>query len=267
MYTELTELKRQGAVSFFTCGQGNLESVFLKYAKMSDKNAYLLDEDEDEDDGGSDGDDDEESGERQGLREWQTSKSRLVLEGNIEKYCTGCPCIPIGRCGGFLMSKELQEKEWFSTVPQHLAEKGVTQEEWKERMEQLAAVQRHASDCDCLRAIICCYMTLVIAGSIGWLCLCCPWSACDPFQTKMKKWLDDFNRSLEPKGVYVKAFSHGKRTSGVAVAKDQHNIAMLVFGLTPKEIRRLKAEPVLQIPVETKDHGCWKCPAHARRVI
>lgn len=257
-----------------TTGQSNLESVFLKFAKvgrvsqghifpsgpttMSSSRAppppppapppqltnpnYLDGDDEEQDHGSGDGEskDNDEAHLGTSMDLWENSKSRLVLSGPSKTV----PCL-FGRCGGF--HPKLKEQEWFSTVPARLAQRGVTQEEWDVQMELLAKVQGKAKACDPMRGFICFSICLtILAASLGQLWHCCPWSKCDPFQTALRNWLHDFNVLLEPKGIFVKGFCFGQRTEKdgkvMATTGDDHALPVLVFGLTKKEIRRMKNE-------------------------
>ena len=50
-------------------------------------------------------------------------------------------------------------------------------------------------------------------------------------------------------------------------------LPVLVFALTEPEIERVRAEPVLQLPMKTdeetpqKDYMCLGCPVHKTRVL
>ena len=89
----------------------------------------------------------------------------------------------------------------------------------------------------------------------------------------MAEWLDEFNKVLEGKGVYVKAFTlkqMGNEGSFVDEFYKCTQLSIICFGLDRLEIDRLKKEPVLQYGNggdECTGWGCRCCPAHEGRVI
>eukprot|EP00961_Rhodomonas_salina_P093675 1260401-Rhodomonas_salina.2 len=84
----------------------------------------------------------------------------------------------------------------------------------------------------------------------------------------MQAWLDEFNATLEPKGIFVKGFVFGKMQSGgQGSERSSKNLSVLVFALTRMEIKRVRDEPVLQAPPGDKDYNCWHCTAHHGRAI
>jgi Fe2+ or Zn2+ uptake regulation protein len=46
VYRELQALRDAGSVAFFTCGQSSLETIFLHFAKLSDPDAALEEQEE-----------------------------------------------------------------------------------------------------------------------------------------------------------------------------------------------------------------------------
>ena len=80
-------------------------------------------------------------------------------------------------------------------------------------------------------------------------------------------------RRLKELGLSPTVFDTGKRgVGGLPSIKDNMSLPVLVFALTPKEIARVQAEPVLQMPMKTdteldKQWGCWHAPSHRGRVL
>ena len=177
----------------------------------------------------------------------------LVLDGGVE----GCPCLP-GRCGGF--HRNLGAEPYFRQVPPPLAARGVTWERWRHHMDKLQGVQDIHWVCDPCRS-------LVWVPEVWPFCFC-PWSMADPFQCAMHSWLEDFNRELEPKGIFVKALTFKRMHRGATKGGDD-SLATLTFAMTPEAIRQLKAEPVLQVGYSGGDPNefCWCCYAHWGRAV
>lgn len=132
-------------------------------------------------------------------------------------------------------------------------------------MERLWALQRReAHQCDLFRYHFC---PLVFPFAPGLLCMLVPWSAYDPYQNSMRTWLADFNKELEPHGLYVKAFCFKQMRNGGAHWNDG-TLATLAFALTSEEARHLQQQPVLQEGnSDDPNWACFCCPAHAHRVV
>ena len=164
---------------------------------------------------------------------------------------------------------------WYRAVPPALKARGVDEATWAGRMDELKRVQAKARVCDFGRVLNCLCMLVAMLAFPCWLFYGMPWSSCDPFQLAFKKWLRKFNAEvLEPKGIYLKAFSFGRRAAGgQPTNKDSNNLPVLVFALTKKEIARLKSEAVLQMPMKTdteidKQYACWGCMClHSARAV
>jgi len=92
MYRAMEELKRDGKVEFFTCGQSNLESVFLKLSKLGEKAA--------------------EGGAIAGEDGKQWTKIMEVKGANCHKEGEGSRCF------------------WPLALPEDLEERGLVQEDW-----------------------------------------------------------------------------------------------------------------------------------------
>ena len=146
-------------------------------------------------------------------------------------------------------------------------------------MKRLKQVQKNAMTCDLCRTFHCWFWLISpwwAWPSVPWLAIMMiPWSTCDPFQTAMHRFLRDFNRVLEPKGVYVKAFCF-KHTANKGGFWKDGTLATLTFGLNPDAIQRVKTQPVLQEgnPVEGylakiffDVPYCWRLPGHAQRAV
>jgi len=182
---------------------------------------------------------------------------RLVLEGQPEDCC----CLP-GRCWGF--DSRMEQKIWFTELPQELEEKGLTQARWDEWMKKLKDVQRKSSSHDWIRLLTLC--GLIFAPMLLLLSCQLKTSKCDPFQIAMKNWLDEFNKVLKPKGVYAKAFTFAEMGSGGG--RGDGALSILCFALDSAEIDRLEKEPALQQGNSGDPNwGCWCLPAHEGRVL
>ena len=141
----------------------------------------------------------------------------------------------------------------------------MTQEDWDEYTERLWRLNLNEAHClDWCRY----HMCIILFPWLLLPCLCIPWSSCDAYQRGMEQWLEDFNKELEPKGIFVKAFCFKQMTSR-GNRWDEGTLAVLAFALTPEETARLRREPVLQQGPHCKDENwsCWCCAAHQHRVV
>ena len=285
LWRGLEELKNKGDVSFFTVGQSNLENIFLRFAALTEESvggsiaraslghAHLLRGNgsvNSESEGESKEQKKEEDDGTWGPNWWDSSATRYVVRGDAK--VTGATCL-FGRYGGFSSQTPVREK-WATEVPVRLSSRGVTEEEWERFIEGLEAAQRKTTSCNICRCIHCCMISLsILTFSWGWLCMCCGWSKCDPYQVAMKNLMTMLNEEiLKSKGMYAKIPTFGGLDdSGETPLKgrDSNALPVLVFALTSKEKRRLEAESVLHKPESEKDTNwqCWDCPAHAGRVL
>jgi ABC-type multidrug transport system ATPase subunit len=290
VYKCLDERKNEGGISFFTVGQANLENIFLRFSALTDTMAAREKDDTMDGRGSQNGKGcrplghahllenntetkviaDEDDG-TWGHEWWESSSSRYVIRGDAK--ITGAGCL-FGRYGGFSSQSPIREKEWAQEVPQRLRSRGVTKEEWERFIVGLEQAQRKTTACNFCRCIHCCFISLsVLTLSWGWLCMCCGWSKCDPYQIAMGKLLDKLNEDiLKSKGMFAKILSFGGiNDEGETAEKNVESFALpvLVFALTNKERRRLEAEQVLHKPEaeKKKNWNCWDCPAHAGRVL
>jgi len=207
--------------------------------------------------------------------------TRLVLYGDV----TSISCVN-GRCGGF--AANLESKHWFARCPQELLDRGVTQDQWRSRMDALSSLQSRTSFwcCPC-RFIMYWFFwpPLVFIGIFVFildmlhLSCCFRFSFCDPFQRSLGSWLHSFNEDvLIPKGIYAKCFSFGHTAmtdvSGADLPVESggaccESISTLSFALTPGEIARFKCEQVLQRGfADDENFACWACcPWHIDRIV
>ena len=131
-------------------------------------------------------------------------------------------------------------------------------------MKKLKDVQRKNSSHDWIRLLT---FSCFIAPVFLLLCFLSKTSKCDHFQIAMKNWLDEFNKVLKSKGVYVKAFTFKQMRSGGEFSGDA-TLSILCFALDSAEIDRLKNEPALQQGNSCDPNwGWWCCPAHQGRVL
>merc|ERR1711871_350767 len=286
LWKALEDLKKRNEVAYFTCGQSNLENIFLRFSALTDSNAIL---DGDEDLGTKDhrrplghahlseqlyGDvmDEEKNDGTWGQEWWNSSASRFVIRGDAK--VAPMPGCLFGRSGGFSSQGPIRDKQWAKAVPPRLASRGVTPAEWETFVQGLEDTQSRSKSCDLCRCLHCIAISVtVFVGSCGWLLMCCGWSRCDYYQISMRNLLRTFNEEvLERKGLYAKIPTFGGvNDEGESPPETQNKVALpvLVFALTQKEKRRLQAERVLHKPEAKKGENwaCWDCPAHQGRVI
>ena len=94
-----------------------------------------------------------------------------------------------------------------------------------------------------------------------------PVSAVDPFQSAMKRWLEDVNKTLRPRGGLCKVLTFAETTTGGGYWKDG-SLSIIVFAHSEEEVKRLEREPVLQQGNSGDPNwGCWGTTAHAGRVV
>jgi ABC-type multidrug transport system ATPase subunit len=213
VYKCLDERKNEGGISFFTVGQANLENIFLRFSALTDTMAAREKDDTMDGRGSQNGKGcrplghahllenntetkviaDEDDG-TWGHEWWESSSSRYVIRGDAK--ITGAGCL-FGRYGGFSSQSPIRENEWAQEVPQRLRSRGVTKEEWERFIVGLEQAQRKTTACNFCRCIHCCFISLsVLTLSWGWLCMCCGWSKCDPYQIAMGKLLDKLNEDI-----------------------------------------------------------------------
>ena len=286
LWKALEKLKRGEEVAYFTCGQSNLENVFLRFSALTDSHAIL---NGDEDLGMkayrrplghahlseslSDNVMDEEKNDGTwGQEWWNSSASRFVIRGDAK--VGPLPGCFFGRPGGFSSQGPIRDKEWANAVPPRLASRGVTPAEWETFVQGLEDAQSRSTSCDLCRCLHCIAISITIfTGSFGWLLMCCGWSKCDYYQISMRNLLRTFNEEvLERKGMFAKILTFGGvNDEGESPPGMQDKVALpvLVFALTQKEKRRLQAERVLHKPEAKKGENwlCWDCPAHQGRVV
>ena len=260
VYKKLQQMRDvKHIVEFFSIGQASLETVFVSLSSGK------IDEDEENLNKEENGD--TKNGENFGSELYQNSKSRLVLEGIDRNACVHL----FGRHGGIG-----DDMPWLDQVPDEIAERGITQNDWVIWMDELKSVQKQQNTCFLGRVFNCfCFFLGVIGVSPCFICYgCFPWSRYDPFQNSLRKWMNDINtKVLNPKNIHVKGFTFGRRKrGGQSSNSDMDQLSALVFALDRREAARLKREPVLQLPMKTADekdtnYGCWSCLSHRDRVL
>ena len=204
---------------------------------------------------------------------------RLVLCGDTQ----GLSCL-IGRCGGF--AHDLSTKDWFRNVPKELEDRGVTQSEWRERMDELELIQRSTGRCCCpCRAIMClfCIPPMFLIGVFIFLLDMCHlgcffrWAMCDPFQRGCERWARRFNDEvLRKKNLYAKFFTFARGTvdddgnvSRIDGDGGCKSVSTLAFALSTMEILRFETEPALQKGyTDDPNFALWACcPWNTDRIV
>lgn len=190
-------------------------------------------------------------------RRWFTNDELVILQGCPE----GWTCL-FGRCGGF--DHHLGNEPWFHTVPSKLEARGIDSDQWGEWMDALDKVQSLADTCNTGRAFQC---VLTIGFVPYFVFSLLPWSSIDPFQRALRHWFERVNKELVPLEMYCKGFTF-KQAGHDGVFVHDASLATIVFALTPKEVRFLKLQPVLQSGnCDELTWDCWALPAHYWRVM
>lgn len=207
---------------------------------------------------------------------------------------TPCACFP-GRVGGV----RLQEAD--EAVPAGLRELGLTEAVWREHMNKLTKINRswkevicaqlrclpgsyvpafwllphpcagmcHCCSCCGMGCCACSICIMPIVWHWVWFttCGCVPWTKTDPSQHAVRRWLNDLNLELRPRGAFAKMFTF-KQTQSEGNFHNDVAMSALVIALSPEEIQVLTMESVLQDGHSNDPNwGCWCCICHQDRVV
>lgn len=134
-------------------------------------------------------------------------------------------------------------------VPSELESRGLKREVWRFWTSQLASVNQDTYSRSCYFAALC--MT-------GFLGACCvnAFTARSllAWNQRLLQWQDDFNKVLEPLGIFCKSQSEFTHKTDSFPA---HPVSRwIAFAFTPEQIEALKAEPHQR---GKQDHGCSLC--------